>query len=79
VGNSPGRDGIAGELLAFKGTSDPLLGQAIGKRGDSKSDVWERVDNGTCGEARNPLRHTIEALQSATTTDAKVSINTFVP
>jgi hypothetical protein len=30
VGSSPGRAGIAGELIVFKGTSNPVLGDAIG-------------------------------------------------
>jgi hypothetical protein len=36
VGSSPGKAGIAGEVLVFEGTSDPVLGHAIGKSGDTK-------------------------------------------
>jgi hypothetical protein len=39
VGSSPGRAGIAGEVIVFKGTSDPALGYAIGKSGDTESDI----------------------------------------
>ena len=39
VGSSLGRAGIAGEVIVFKGTSDPVLGHAIGKSGDTESDV----------------------------------------
>ena len=34
-----GRAGIAGEVIVFKGTSDPVLGHAVGKSGDTESDV----------------------------------------
>jgi hypothetical protein len=30
---------FAGEVIVFKGTSDPVLGHAIGKSGDTESDV----------------------------------------
>ena len=39
VGSSPGRAGIAGEVMVFKGTTDPILGRAIGKSGDTESDI----------------------------------------
>ena len=39
VGSSIGRAGIAGEVIVFKGTSDPVLGHAIGKSGNTESDV----------------------------------------
>ena len=39
VGSSLGRAGIAGDVIVFKGTSDPVLGHAIGKSGDTESDV----------------------------------------
>ena len=39
VGSSPGRAGVAGEVIVFKGTSDPVLGHAIRKSGDTESDV----------------------------------------
>jgi hypothetical protein len=39
VGSSLGRAGIAGEVIVFKGASDPVLGHAIGKSGDTESDV----------------------------------------
>jgi len=39
VGSSLGRAGIAGEVIVFKGTSDPVLGHAIGKSGNTESDV----------------------------------------
>ena len=35
VGSSLGRAGIAGEVIVFKGTSDPVLSHAIGKIGDT--------------------------------------------
>jgi hypothetical protein len=38
VGSSLGRAGIAGEVIVFKGTSDPVFGHAIGKSGDTESD-----------------------------------------
>jgi hypothetical protein len=31
--------GIAGEVMVFKGTSDPVLGHATGKSGDAESDI----------------------------------------
>ena len=39
VGSSLGRAGIAGEVIVFKGTSDPVLSHPIGKSGDTESDV----------------------------------------
>jgi hypothetical protein len=39
VGSSLGRAGIAGEIIVFKGTSDPVLGHAIGKSGNTERDV----------------------------------------
>jgi hypothetical protein len=36
---SLGRAGIAGEVIVFKGTSDPVVGHAIGKSGYTESDV----------------------------------------
>jgi hypothetical protein len=30
---------VAGEVIVFKGTSDPALGHAIGKSGDTEGDV----------------------------------------
>ena len=36
VGSSPGRAGIAGEVVVSKGTFNPVLGHAIGVRGDTE-------------------------------------------
>jgi hypothetical protein len=39
VGSSSGRAGIAGEVKVIKGTTDPVLGHAIAKSGDTESDI----------------------------------------
>ena len=39
VGSSLGRAGIAGKIVVFKGTFDPVLGHAICISGDTESDV----------------------------------------
>jgi hypothetical protein len=39
VGSSFGIAGIAGEVVVFNGTFNPVLGHAIGKSGDTESDV----------------------------------------
>ena len=36
LGSSPGKARIAGEVLLFESTSDPVLGHAIGKSGDTE-------------------------------------------
>ena len=51
-------------LPAWQLSSIPqsLLVHAIDKSGDAESDVWERVDNGNCGEARKVAKK-VKSLQ----------------